>query len=431
MGIGVSFTGHDGRKRRLDVNGAPAPGSPLDRMLGRAEAPPPLVPKLMEPKLATQQAKQKTLEQMDPEKATVRVGPPPGCNDKDADGDIRVRPDGTGWRLPHLTRTYLEADPKTGQVTLFEYQVEDRKTPGGRTVGVTGEARRVVGSWTTRLEEGAPHPYEVRNFGDEQNPEWAIHLPSNILMVAGRYVDVASGLQPYYTEGGDDWFVCPVTDGRLFMKVSSWFYESALEDADIGYDANPHFDRKGSVNAEATFTDEPDKEDGTDTGMFSEWIEICNISEGKVYQKARGTIILHGPPCEPYKSKVIGNDEVDLLNIYRVPDGCIALSAPIKIVGSGGTRVTHSGGGIDGAHVFTISSDEGGGGGGDSDTPDFSEGITGNKTVVAAIRYDATAHKLQAKFATATYTSGIVTGWAVDAEWTDVFEAEEHSAEVS
>ena len=73
----------------------------------------------------------------------------------------------------------------------------------------------------------------------------------------------------------------------------------------------------------------------------------------------------------------------------------------------------------------------GGGSGEDPDAPDFSEGITGNKTVVAAIRYDATAHKLQAKFATATYTSGIVTGWAVDDEWTDVFEAEEHSAEVS
>ena len=149
MGIGVSFTGHDGRKRRLDVNGAPAPGSPLDRMLGRAEAPPPLVPKLMEPKLVPPQPKKQTLEQMDPEKATVRVGPPPGCNDKDADTSERSFPDKTGWRLPHLTRVYIEYDQHSKTMTMFEYQVEERKTPGGRTVGISPESRRVVGSWPT------------------------------------------------------------------------------------------------------------------------------------------------------------------------------------------------------------------------------------------------------------------------------------------
>lgn len=73
----------------------------------------------------------------------------------------------------------------------------------------------------------------------------------------------------------------------------------------------------------------------------------------------------------------------------------------------------------------------GGGGEGDPDVPDFSEGITGDKTVLVAIQYDASEHKLQAKYATVTYTSGIVTGWTAESQWTDVFEAAPHSAEVS
>ena len=301
----------------------------------------------------------RTLEEMDPEAATVRVGPPVGCNEKDADGDLRVAPDGTGWRIPRLTRTFLEKDEHSGLVTLYEYQAEERKTPGGRTVGVTGEERRVVGSWMPG-DGGDPSPYEVRDFGDGQCPMWAIHLPSNILMVAGKYVDVAEGLQAYDAGDGNDWFVCPVTDGHVFMKVSSWFYESACEEANDGSLDGLHFDRKGSVNASVEFVDTPDDEDGSPTGMFSEWIEICNIVDGVPYQKVKGAIVLHGPPCEPLKNPLVGEDEVDLLNIYRIPDGCVALSAPVKIVGDGGITVTHGDGGMEGSHVFTISGQGGG-----------------------------------------------------------------------
>lgn len=89
-------------------------------------------------------------------------------------------------------------------------------------------------------------------------------------------------------------------------------------------------------------------------------------------------------------------------------------------------------GGEDG-QPYVISCEGGGGGGGgdDSDAPDFSDGVTGTKTVCVDVQYDVSSHKFQKKFATITYDSGIVTGWAVDSQWTDVFEAESHQAEVS
>lgn len=81
--------------------------------------------------------------------------------------------------------------------------------------------------------------------------------------------------------------------------------------------------------------------------------------------------------------------------------------------------------------VATIPAGGGSGGGGGGDAPDFSDGISGRKAVLAAIQYDTTTHKLQVKFATVTYDKGIVTAWTVDTNWMDVFAAEAHQAEVS
>lgn len=365
-GIGNAHVPHGG-------SGAPMPGSAIvDTQQGlalRGEEGNPLVEGKKVYSSVDGRKGYHTLDEIDPVPGGGRrVGPPQTTDDPEEDGDSVDGFDGKGVTVPSLTRLHFE---QVGRVcTLKQFESERAYSPGRRLANVSPETSREVATWLAGGDEGedVAFPYEVRDFGTERAPMMAIHLPSNILMVAGAYVNVSEGMQRYDAGDGNDWFVLPVTDGEVYMKVTMGYYSDALDDAEAGDLNTNHFDRKENVFVNVNFTNTPDNTDGT-THECSCWIEICNIVGGEIFQKVNGALVLHGPPCEIVGSKLVGTDEFELMRIIRSNDGCTSLSAPIKIVGSGGITVTHSGGGLQGANVFTVSGDGGGGGAGYDPTP--------------------------------------------------------------
>lgn len=88
-----------------------------------------------------------SLDEVDPDAGGRRVGAPFGCDDDDAVADFIEGFDGEPFRAPVLSRLKLHIDKVTGQLTLFEYQKELTASKGRRVYGVSGESRRVVGTW--------------------------------------------------------------------------------------------------------------------------------------------------------------------------------------------------------------------------------------------------------------------------------------------
>lgn len=88
-----------------------------------------------------------SLDEVDPHADGRRVGAPFGCDDDDAVADFIEGFDGESFRAPVLSRLKLHIDEVTGQLTLFEYQKELTASKGRRVYGVSGESRRVVGTW--------------------------------------------------------------------------------------------------------------------------------------------------------------------------------------------------------------------------------------------------------------------------------------------
>ena len=214
MGIGISYTGHDGRQRRIDaadaadakrqladfmpaakrhtgealrdvmsrVQGIGTPqssrakvvpgGSVVDSRDGlclRGEEMSPLVEGVKMFASVNGSKGFKTVEDIDPPGSAVLCGPAFGCDDIDEDASVGKA--GVASRRPFVSRTKLEHDPITGLITMYEFIREDIFSPGGRWVGCTKERRRVVGSFMPGA--GGEGKYGVMLFSsvaDEDDP---------------------------------------------------------------------------------------------------------------------------------------------------------------------------------------------------------------------------------------------------------------------
>lgn len=206
MGIGISYTGHDGRTRSFSsgeearsfldsLNGSakrhtgealreamaklPSPvygqngkaqvlpgGSVVDSSGGlclRGEEHSPLVEGVKMFASVNGSKGFKTLPEIDPPGSASVCGPTFGCDDEDEDpSEAR---EGEAVRIPFVSRTKMAVDESSGMVTIYEFIREIVFSPGGRLVGCTKERRRVVGSFIPGGEGGEGEgKYGVRLF---------------------------------------------------------------------------------------------------------------------------------------------------------------------------------------------------------------------------------------------------------------------------
>lgn len=190
MGIGVSYTGYDGRQRRFDAadgtdakrqladfmpaarrhtgdalrdamarlpgtapqvqSGAKVmPGGSVvesrDGLCLRGEEGSPLVEGVKMFASVNGSKGFKTMAEIDPPGSAVLCGPAFGCSDIDEDASVGKA--GEPSKVPFVSRNAMEYDSISGLVTFYEFIRENVYSPGGRWVGCTKERRRVVGSF--------------------------------------------------------------------------------------------------------------------------------------------------------------------------------------------------------------------------------------------------------------------------------------------
>jgi hypothetical protein len=205
MGIGISYTGHDGRQRRIDaadaadakrqladfmpaakrhtgealrdamsrVQGIGTPqssrakvvpgGSVVDSRDGlclRGEEMSPLVEGVKMFASVNGSKGFKAIGEIDPPGSAALCGPAFGCDDIDEDASVGKA--GEAVRRPFVSRNKMVYDPKSGLVTFYEFIREDIFSPGGRWVGCTKERRRVVGSFVAGGSGSANGKYGVK-----------------------------------------------------------------------------------------------------------------------------------------------------------------------------------------------------------------------------------------------------------------------------
>ena len=215
MGIGISYTGHDGKARQfddpaqarafLDSMGAASkrhtgealreamrrvPGT-VPQMQGRAKVLPggsvvegpdglclrgeetsPLVEGVKMFASVNGSKGFKSIAEIDPPGAAATCGPQFGCDD--ADEDASVAQAGEAVRIPFVSRTKMEKDETNSLITIYEFVREMVFSPAGRFVGCTKERRRVVGSFVPGSGSSSGK-YGVRLFfdafpGDPEHP---------------------------------------------------------------------------------------------------------------------------------------------------------------------------------------------------------------------------------------------------------------------
>lgn len=217
MGIGISYTGHDGRTRKFDSGEdarsfldrlAPASrkqaADGLQSALARAGQSPLVgggAPRLMtggsvvngnggiclrgeEYSPLVEGVKMfasvngskgfKTIDEIDPSGAADVCGPMFGCNSDDEDTSTMTG--GSPVRIPFVSRTRLVKEETSSQIVVYEFIREMVFSKSGRLVGCSQERRRVVGSFVPG-EDGenvGEHKYCVRLFasggGDAEHP---------------------------------------------------------------------------------------------------------------------------------------------------------------------------------------------------------------------------------------------------------------------
>ena len=196
MGIGISYTGHDGRTRKFDsgeearsfldslgtaakrhtgealrdaMARLPKPmqkqsgnavevlpgGSVVDSHNGiclRGEEHSPLVEGVKMFASVNGSKGFKTIAEIDPPGSASVNGPMFGCDSEDEDASETKG--GEAVRIPFVSRTKLEKDKTTGMVTIYEFIREMAFSPSGRFVGCTKERRRIIGSFMPGSSEG-------------------------------------------------------------------------------------------------------------------------------------------------------------------------------------------------------------------------------------------------------------------------------------
>lgn len=203
MGIGISYTGHDGKTRRfasgedarsfLDSMGAAAKrhtgdalrdamaripsamkmqqnkasvmpgGSVVDSQNGlclRGEEQSPLIEGKRVFASVNGSKGFKTLSEIDPPGSAPVCGPMFGCDSEDEDAGESHG--GEAVRIPFVSRTKMSIDETTGMVVLYEFVREMAFSPEGRMVGCTKERRRVVGSFMPGEGGGGNGKYGAR-----------------------------------------------------------------------------------------------------------------------------------------------------------------------------------------------------------------------------------------------------------------------------
>ncbi len=186
MGIGISYTGHDGRTRKFDsgeearsfldslgtaakrhtgealrdaMARLPKPtqrqggdtkvmlgGSVVDSVGGlclRGEESTPLVEGVKMFASVNGSKGFKTISEIDPPGSASVNGPMFGCDSEDEDASETKG--GEAVRIPFVSRTKLVKDKTSGMVTIYEFIREMMFSPSGRFVGCSKERRRVVG----------------------------------------------------------------------------------------------------------------------------------------------------------------------------------------------------------------------------------------------------------------------------------------------
>ena len=204
MGIGISYTGHDGKTRHFDngemarkfldslapeakrhtggalrraMQGLPSPmqglsnkanvlpgGSVVDSPDGlclRGEEQSPLVEGVKMFASVNGSKGFKSMAEIDPPGSAAVNGPMFGCDSEDEDaGETQG---GEAVRIPFVSRTKMSLDETTGMVTVYEFIREMAFSPSGRFVGCTRERRRMVGSFMPGAGgEGGSGKYCVR-----------------------------------------------------------------------------------------------------------------------------------------------------------------------------------------------------------------------------------------------------------------------------
>ena len=250
MGIGISYTGHDGRQRRIEAaDGADAKRQLADfmpaakrhvgdalrdamnripgmapQMQGRAKTMPggsvveshdglclrgeemnPLIEGVRMFASVNGSKGFKTMGEIDPPGSASVCGPMFGCDD--ADEDASETKGGEAVRIPFVSRTKMEKDETNGLVTIYEFIRELVLSPSGRFVGCTKERRRVVGSFIPGGEGGtADGKYGVRLFSADAGEGDPVHpLPDALAFGAEADLDT------YNKDSGR--FECNYLDG--------------------------------------------------------------------------------------------------------------------------------------------------------------------------------------------------------------------------
>ncbi len=213
MGIGISYTGHDGKTRHFDsgeaarsfldslapeakrhtgealrraMQGLPSPmqgrsnktnvlpgGSVVESPNGlclRGEEQSPLVEGVRMFASLNGSKGFKTMAEIDPPGSAAVNGPMFGCDSEDEDASEAKA--GEAVRIPFVSRTKMSLDRITGMVTVYEFVREMVFSPSGRLVGCAKERRRVVGAFMPGAG-GGDGKYGVRLFSvmsDEDDP---------------------------------------------------------------------------------------------------------------------------------------------------------------------------------------------------------------------------------------------------------------------
>lgn len=150
-----------------------------------------------------------TLDEVDPYASGRRVGAPVGCDDDDEVTDAIEGLNGESFRAPVQSRTKLHIDKVTGQLTLFEFQKELVVSNGRRVYGVSGETRRVVGTWfpgKAEPNDGARFHFAY-NKDDDGNGGTTVTIGDGAVQIGGY---------TYFAEHGG---VADMGDGTQYVCV--------------------------------------------------------------------------------------------------------------------------------------------------------------------------------------------------------------------
>lgn len=173
-----------------------------------------------------------SLDEIDPDAGGRRVGAPLACDNDDPVSDSVDGFDGESFRTPMLSRLILRVDEVTGQLTLFEYQTELMASRGRRVYGVSGESRKVVGTWfpggSAKPEEAKFH-FKFKAEYDSGDEEWSYSIGEGAVQIGGYTYFAAEG--EVALDAGTQYVCAVVTLGTGAVTFAAYASTAALNTA--------------------------------------------------------------------------------------------------------------------------------------------------------------------------------------------------------